>query len=775
MAVSIAPHAVSNLTVSAAPVILTSSSNSEDSPTEATQLVGAAMLVAAPLAAPFQPRAVSLSTGQLLLAKTTPVIPVALSRHHQQHPRIRAAAVPTLRPVGTANARHNVTRRSQGHSRSVSMPDAALAERERARSPTTQYNEAWDHLAQKYLCTPQLNNLEHHDSSPSPPSSPDSVLIIQDHVPTTRQGQLPKNFLRRRGNSLAVFDNLTAGERTVPHIFEDTTKANEQAWPKFEEPPPRPIPALHGPASLPYARCPSGAEGIIIEEQSQLPTVVWGLDGRDGEVNSVVAEAGSVSDFGPPPQHRPQTFRPQGQRFDKGGGNRNRNARMRGPRNAHQQPHPQQFVPRMPMLSHEDLLRATVRPVHAAQYGINYNVARNAPPPDMRRNVYSGPIDDIDEQILLARLRAEAASRMNRQTRAGAFGPPYIQQQNVKPNLIALLDVAQSHSEGTGYALKATPPTMTTPTFHSRGGFSPTEEQLRRAHAWASPNTPSSIGSMPSLDSIASLAALAGIDSVEASPSTAELSDQLRRLVLGPRGAGEDIAAGLQNVPRGAVSLPATPLMPNDDVVGQHSLGNYRSPGARVNSGGQLVSAWDIMQGRKKPIPASPNLGGGKKRDPTSPGTAGAGMARRLRVGPAAAAASSALAALTTVPEEPESGRALPVPIPTPSSPVAEKKGHRSNKSLTSASWRKHKIVDEQTHQADLDSKAITSPDIDQVQSVNNWSQPSTPVIQQDVQSRPVTSTVMESKRAKTTNANSTRRNSTAGRARKVAASAAAA
>ncbi|KAF9518702.1 hypothetical protein BS47DRAFT_229403 [Hydnum rufescens UP504] len=42
--------------------------------------------------------------------------------------------------------------------------------------------------------------------------------------------------------------------------------------------PPRPIPALHGPPSLPYARCPSGAEGVMISEQSSLPRMIWGLE-----------------------------------------------------------------------------------------------------------------------------------------------------------------------------------------------------------------------------------------------------------------------------------------------------------------------------------------------------------------------------------------------------------------------------------------------------------------------------------------------------------------
>ncbi|EAU91772.2 hypothetical protein CC1G_04540 [Coprinopsis cinerea okayama7 len=48
-------------------------------------------------------------------------------------------------------------------------------------------------------------------------------------------------------------------------------------WALWTTSPPKPIPALHGPLSLPYARCPSGAEGTIIEGD-QPSTMIWGLD-----------------------------------------------------------------------------------------------------------------------------------------------------------------------------------------------------------------------------------------------------------------------------------------------------------------------------------------------------------------------------------------------------------------------------------------------------------------------------------------------------------------
>ncbi|CAE6458691.1 unnamed protein product [Rhizoctonia solani] len=54
---------------------------------------------------------------------------------------------------------------------------------------------------------------------------------------------------------------------------------HDSDWILFD--PPRPIPALHGPPSLPYARCPSGAEGVILDDQQELDGVVWGLSDKD--------------------------------------------------------------------------------------------------------------------------------------------------------------------------------------------------------------------------------------------------------------------------------------------------------------------------------------------------------------------------------------------------------------------------------------------------------------------------------------------------------------
>ncbi|KZT70989.1 hypothetical protein DAEQUDRAFT_810253 [Daedalea quercina L-15889] len=103
----------------------------------------------------------------------------------------------------------------------------------------------------------QVSDMPH---TPSPPSSPESVVIIGN------KNHLADNFLRgdRAGDS---------GPRKP--------EPDSEGWVSWASSPPRPIPALHGPLSLPYARCPSGAEGTIIEEPENLPRMIWGLEGED--------------------------------------------------------------------------------------------------------------------------------------------------------------------------------------------------------------------------------------------------------------------------------------------------------------------------------------------------------------------------------------------------------------------------------------------------------------------------------------------------------------
>ncbi|KAJ7595037.1 hypothetical protein C8J56DRAFT_455471 [Mycena floridula] len=86
-------------------------------------------------------------------------------------------------------------------------------------------------------------SLPRYTQTPSPPSSPDSVMIIGTD-----------NFFRPR----------------KPQVCPD------DGWVDWANSPPKPIPALHGPLSLPYARCPSGAEGTIVEGED-LSRMIWGL------------------------------------------------------------------------------------------------------------------------------------------------------------------------------------------------------------------------------------------------------------------------------------------------------------------------------------------------------------------------------------------------------------------------------------------------------------------------------------------------------------------
>ncbi|KAF8274462.1 hypothetical protein EI94DRAFT_1825457 [Lactarius quietus] len=97
--------------------------------------------------------------------------------------------------------------------------------------------------------------------TPSPPPSPDSVLIIENNC------ELSDAFLSNQ--------QPTKGSSPGSQLKIAPT---DDGWITWAKSPPRPIPALHGPLSLPYARCPSGAEGTIIEEPDNLPRVIWGLD-----------------------------------------------------------------------------------------------------------------------------------------------------------------------------------------------------------------------------------------------------------------------------------------------------------------------------------------------------------------------------------------------------------------------------------------------------------------------------------------------------------------
>ncbi|CAA7261685.1 unnamed protein product [Cyclocybe aegerita] len=108
---------------------------------------------------------------------------------------------------------------------------------------------AYEHVRGSNYNKPYPSDLP---QTPSPPSSPDSVMIIchEAHVPNT--------------------------------LHRNSRSADQDGWITWANSPPRPIPALHGPLSLPYARCPSGAEGTVIEGDD-LSNKIWGLGGDDSQ------------------------------------------------------------------------------------------------------------------------------------------------------------------------------------------------------------------------------------------------------------------------------------------------------------------------------------------------------------------------------------------------------------------------------------------------------------------------------------------------------------
>ncbi|EKM54495.1 uncharacterized protein PHACADRAFT_210292 [Phanerochaete carnosa HHB-10118-sp] len=125
--------------------------------------------------------------------------------------------------------------------------------------------------------------------TPSPPSSPESVVFIANKSPLAEQ------FLRKK---------VLVGQSRTPEPRDDD-------WAAWAKSPPRPIPALHGPLSLPYARCPSGAEGTLIEEQENLSRVIWGLETSDNAKGSKEPTAQASNDARPaaPPATRKQNGR----------------------------------------------------------------------------------------------------------------------------------------------------------------------------------------------------------------------------------------------------------------------------------------------------------------------------------------------------------------------------------------------------------------------------------------------------------------------------------
>ncbi|KAG2043667.1 hypothetical protein BDR03DRAFT_1005674 [Suillus americanus] len=143
---------------------------------------------------------------------------------------------------------------SQNDMRVVSMPEYLAAAVDLSLDPIesssagASFGSSYIEKRHRVRVCPPPSDVPH---TPSPPSSPESILIIDGHA------RLPDGFLRRR--------------------YSKQTASPGNGWTTWASSPPRPIPALHGPLSLPYARCPSGAEGTIIEEPGNVSRMIWGL------------------------------------------------------------------------------------------------------------------------------------------------------------------------------------------------------------------------------------------------------------------------------------------------------------------------------------------------------------------------------------------------------------------------------------------------------------------------------------------------------------------
>lgn len=90
--------------------------------------------------------------------------------------------------------------------------------------------------------------------TPSPPSSPESVEIIGSNP------QISERFLQ--GDSCTDISSPSIDEEDDGNLpcfscFGGLILMLPTEWASWARSPPRPIPALHGPLSLPYARCPS--------------------------------------------------------------------------------------------------------------------------------------------------------------------------------------------------------------------------------------------------------------------------------------------------------------------------------------------------------------------------------------------------------------------------------------------------------------------------------------------------------------------------------------
>ncbi|KAK2464257.1 hypothetical protein APHAL10511_003714 [Amanita phalloides] len=197
-----------------------------------------------------------------------------LRRNPSVPPRQRYAQLPFNRPIDflKSSAKRSVSLpedyaecpRPEEFHRVVSMPEPLNPSTPCAADNMSSFDTSIISIDSDDHCfahSSVLPNHSHHHSdlpcTPSPPSSPESILIIGNNA------QVPRTLLRSKC--------------TYNQGYGDS-----YGWVTWANSPPRPIPALHGPLSLPYARCPSGAEGTIVEGED-LSNMIWGLNVDDGQ------------------------------------------------------------------------------------------------------------------------------------------------------------------------------------------------------------------------------------------------------------------------------------------------------------------------------------------------------------------------------------------------------------------------------------------------------------------------------------------------------------
>ncbi|KAF8497636.1 hypothetical protein JB92DRAFT_2834397 [Gautieria morchelliformis] len=182
------------------------------------------------------------------------------------------------------------------HPRVVSMPESVQLHAQRSASASTYGYRSVPSIDEIACNGKRLTGGEDLRSNSSTPSTPGTVVMHSlsseqyttpspppsscDSVEFTLEdpARMPDSFLRG-SNTPPTFVSAVA-DKAVGVLEDD-------GWLTWANSPPRPIPALHGPSSLPYARCPSGAEGTIIGEPSSLPRMIWGLDPNDAVTSHV--------------------------------------------------------------------------------------------------------------------------------------------------------------------------------------------------------------------------------------------------------------------------------------------------------------------------------------------------------------------------------------------------------------------------------------------------------------------------------------------------------